>query len=487
MNKSLNSFCIDKTNEYKYLSVCQKLLTKSCDHSDNDFDNDSDNDSIPADLLTQSQKIAIDIFEPYSDSNPASIEFDEKMVEDAKSAIKYNRDTMSPDHKNKRKLTMQLAWLSYSDYDCAVNDTTKKFKFFTSSGNNPHGISDLDEFDVIDFYQSKTSSTVSGVKVPENTVYLAKDTVTENLYIAIRGTDPSLGAENLIKQILSEDSDVTMVSLNQPPLSITGQWEDPVGNVIDSNAKIAKGAATGINAISSYMPGRNDPAKTLSQKLIELIQGATTAPEVIVCGHSLGGTLVFALPAQLNYLINVQNSTVAKDATKAQFKWISFAGATPGNQTMAPFLEKFAYIADNSRVWNLYDIVPRLWIPELMTQHHKDLFYRYFVLSSDTGTPTKPAWPAKTILHPDTPPTDFVNVIGEFIKKAQKTSPAVFPFSNAIPLFNTTIFQVELTRSAGWWAKCVLSQHNHDYYLQTTGFDADGSKPAVPTNPKCTP
>lgn len=486
MNKSLNSFCIDKTNEYKYLSVCQKLLTKSCDGKSYG-DDCSDNDSIPADVLTPAQQISIDIFEPYSDSNPPPTEFDEKMVEAAKSAIKYNRDTMSQDHKDKRKLTMQLAWLSYSDYDCAVNDTDQTFKFFTSSGNNPPGVNDLDNFVVIDFYQSKTSSTTSsGVKVPENTVYLAKDTSTNNLYIAIRGTDPSLGAENLIKQILSEDSDVTMVSLNQPPLSITGQWEDPSGTAINSNAKIAKGTATGINAISSYMPGKNDPAKTLSQKLIELIQAAATAPEVIVCGHSLGGTLTFALPAQLNYLIN-QSGTVAVDGTKAQFKWISFAGATPGNQTMAPFLEKFAYIAEDSRVWNLYDIVPRLWIPELMTQHHKDLFTRYFVLSSDTGTPTKPAWPAKTILHPDTPPTDFANVIGEFIKKAQKTSPAVFPFSQAIPLFNTTIFQVELTRSTGWWAKCVLSQHNHDYYLQTTGFDADGSKPAVPTNPKCTP
>ena len=340
-----------------------------------------------------------------------------------------------------RKLAMELSWLAYLDYGEAVDKKTNNFNFFAN--NNPAGVTDLVGYTVIDYFEVKHAG--SGTP-PSNYVYLV-ETPTKDLFVVVRGTDPSLGILGLIEQVTAED-------LKLAPVATNPNWKTPAGGAPPSGMLIATGTSTGSQDILQIQ-GNLIKGKSLIATIQAKIAAAATAPKIMCVGHSLGGTLTFALPPQIQA---DTAATHAVDATHSKVYWMNFAGATPGNVALAAFLADFELNPGFSRVWNVFDLVPRLWDASLMANHYQFLYKQYFKY------PSMAVYPGRA---------DSAGLIPKFIKDTQKDTtgythpgendPAIYPFAS-IPPPTTGLFG-----GPAHWTKCVESQHSHYNYLVAVG------------------
>jgi hypothetical protein len=105
---------------------------------------------------------------------------------------------------------------------------------------------------------------------------------------------------------------------------------------------------------------------------IELVDGLRNAvqedngpdmEELIVTGHSLGGTLT---PVVASWLHETRDEW--SRGRPVRIFGYSFAGATPGNPAFARYIDRLGRRRDFTfhRIWNRYDIVPYAWDADLL-------------------------------------------------------------------------------------------------------------------------
>lgn len=118
---------------------------------------------------------------------------------------------------------------------------------------------------------------------------------------------------------------------------------------------LSRGTYLGLNTLIGL---QYNNGQTPVQFLDSAVAKAGSNVNVIVTGHSLGGALspAFALYYK-SHIANATNPTV----------WcFSTAGATPGNNTFATNYNN-ALGNNTIKAWNFYDVVPRAWVPSLLT------------------------------------------------------------------------------------------------------------------------
>jgi len=354
---------------------------------------------------------------------------------------KATQTIIPADAEANRRIAMELSWVAYLPYTEAVNPTTKALNFFAN--NNPVGVTDLVGYKVIDYYEFKKSGSGGP---PSNFAYLV-EAPSKDLFVVVRGTDPSLKIIGLLEQVISED-------LALKPTATNPNWKTPSGGAPPNGMLIASGTKTGVEDLLQIKGGL-DPSQTLITRIKACISAAATAPKIACVGHSLGGTLTFALPPEIQA---DTAATPAIDASHSQVYWMNFAGATPGNIALATFLAEFELNPGFSRGWNVFDLVPRLWDDSLMSNHHQYLYKQYFKYPSMTVYPGG---------------ADSFGLIPKFISVTKKNTtgythpgendPAIYPFES-IPPPTTGLFGKPAA-----WTKCVESQHSHYGYLVAFG------------------
>ncbi len=176
-----------------------------------------------------------------------------------------------------------------------------------------------------------------------NTMFIARQTGTDNYVVAIAGTDPTSKPDWIL-----EDFDI----VGMVP------WRS--NNDVDSSKKITLPTFTGLQALiwKPYMVDTKIPVTSVEF----LTAAALLKPiNVWVTGHSLGGALspTFAL-----FLNDTKNIWARKGAT---INCLAAAGATPGNDSFSAYYDRM--LGNNTfRVWNQRDVVPHGFQPNMIEE-----------------------------------------------------------------------------------------------------------------------
>jgi Lipase (class 3) len=173
-------------------------------------------------------------------------------------------------------------------------------------------------------------------------MYIAKNTLTHEYFVVIRGTNP-ISLESWLEQDFSVSTTQPMSNL---PQMISG---------FPPNITISQGAFNGINDLLSL----NDP--NTGDSALKFLQAENPA-YLYVTGHSLGGTLTPVLYTYLNWMLY--------DGVKvANMALWSFAGLTAGGDGFNRYLSTIinTYTDANGttalpwRIQNSLDIAPFLF------------------------------------------------------------------------------------------------------------------------------
>lgn len=165
-------------------------------------------------------------------------------------------------------------------------------------------------------------------------VYVARDTVTGQQAVAIRGsvTDPC--EEAFWLDWFQED----------PSVFRMGGW--PYGGA-PAGASVSHGSLSGLGSLLSL--------KDLNKQTLVAFLRANPTPNVLtaVVGHSLGGALAYLLAPYLHQEFSPGQNVL-------DFWPVTFAAPTVGNGTYAAWLQS-QFVASVSRYYNSVDVVPHAW------------------------------------------------------------------------------------------------------------------------------
>lgn len=167
-----------------------------------------------------------------------------------------------------------------------------------------------------------------------NQVFIARDTVTGQQAVVIRGsvTDPREAAFWL--DWFDQD------------LSVFRMADWPYGGA-PAGSRLSHGALAGLGSLLTLKDANR---KTVAAFLRANAGSGLTA----VVGHSLGGALAYVLAAYLG-------QEFGPDPRVQGFWPVTFAAPTAGNSTFAAWLET-AFSAGAGRFWNSDDVVPHSWM-----------------------------------------------------------------------------------------------------------------------------
>jgi hypothetical protein len=190
----------------------------------------------------------------------------------------------------------------------------------------------------------------------DNAMYVVRGsmgTILPEYCIAIAGTNPYSIFDGIVENVL--------INPMQP-----WQYSSPSGLA----PKISYGAFTALNILQGLKPGPNVPGTGTTLK--DFISASLNGPTRIdVTGHSLGGALASVIAL---WLFDTQSTWDPK--RYAQLACLPFAGPTAGNQDFARYFGESALGSRSTRLFNPFDIVPRVWnheslnsIPSLYDPH----------------------------------------------------------------------------------------------------------------------
>ena len=207
-------------------------------------------------------------------------------------------------------------------------------------------------------------------------MYVAKHIHSNNYHVAIRGTHRASAYS-----WIWEDFDV---GVTKPFSDLPG-----IPNGTMPNALISKGTFEGMKYLINMKSPYYSPVLP-PQNVVEFLK-ASSATDVHVTGHSLGGTLTPVMYAFLNYFLNPGTSH------PCNMHMISFAGLPPGGSGFNSYLSTIGLPTYKWRVRNTLDIAPLMWLsksavtdiysfhgvyPDTATQYAID---HYFYLASQSG------------------------------------------------------------------------------------------------------
>lgn len=183
-------------------------------------------------------------------------------------------------------------------------------------------------------------------RIADNAMFVvgSKSQTPERLVVAIAGTN---GFPFMSYGWNSEDFDVK--NTVPWPRSVDG-YQQPW---------IARGTYTGLKILLEMNPVRM-PHSQEGTLLDFLRTQDLDQKELIITGHSLGGTLAPVLALWLH-----EQKTMGSGRQGPKIRVQSFAGATPGNRDFAEYYEH-CLAQTTKRIWNDLDVVPRAWNRELM-------------------------------------------------------------------------------------------------------------------------
>ncbi len=179
---------------------------------------------------------------------------------------------------------------------------------------------------------------------PANTMFVVQNRADPDLYVvAIAGSNRTSAYDWCV-----EDFDVKTL--------VPWPYSHPLEG---ANAAIDHGTAIGLSILTKMKPRSKVTHVAGEGQLLAGFLGSIAGErevEVVVVGHSLGGTL-----APLTALWLADTQTDWDPRGNATVSTVAFAGATPGNQALAEHVERKlpgnrAVVVDNT-----YDVIPRLW------------------------------------------------------------------------------------------------------------------------------
>ncbi|HAS44350.1 MAG TPA: hypothetical protein DCS93_27985 [Microscillaceae bacterium] len=199
------------------------------------------------------------------------------------------------------------------------------------------------------------------VTIGETTAYFFKYYYVNNLIYLAKGVDPTNGKTIYVVSIAgtngvskqdwwTEDFAVKRLvnwDAKNHAFDIGFDEEDSMNNTnVKTQKKVAQGTLNGFNDLNSLKRGN----QTIFRYLESQIGDNPGNFEIIVTGHSLGGTLspVYAL-------------SLKEKAPDWNVSFFAFAGATPGNQAFADYTAQTLGENQMHSFWNKMDIVPHAW------------------------------------------------------------------------------------------------------------------------------
>ncbi|WP_427452289.1 lipase family protein [Litorimonas sp. WD9-15] len=176
-------------------------------------------------------------------------------------------------------------------------------------------------------------------------MYITLDKTTGVHHLVIRGTH-----RDSLFSWLFEDFSVgeTKPFFSLPGLTVGRRAEASLGDIM-----ISKGTWRGMTYILNMRSWMSKVG--LYMTALEYL-AHIKAKSVIVCGHSLGGTLTPPMYLYLNYLLNVIGKR------NCSLGLVSFAGLPPGGQKFATYFNQIFQNAYPWRIRNTLDIAPLMWL-----------------------------------------------------------------------------------------------------------------------------
>lgn len=172
----------------------------------------------------------------------------------------------------------------------------------------------------------------------DNMWYVARNSVTGEYVIAIRGTNFDAVLDWIVEDFW---------------ISFHKTW--PYGSISGLDPKIADGTALAIDKLLSVAPAAGIPGAGLSLPQFLRMQAAAAPITVTVSGHSLGGCLSSTLALALK---DTTTSWSPRHAPTVR-SW-SFAGPTAGNADFAVYTDR--RLGGSLHRWvNTLDVAPLAW------------------------------------------------------------------------------------------------------------------------------
>lgn len=167
-----------------------------------------------------------------------------------------------------------------------------------------------------------------------NQVFIARDTVTGQQAVVIRGSvaDPHEAAFWL--DWFGQD------------LSVFRMADWPYGGA-PAGSRLSHGALAGLGSLLTLKDANG-------QTVVAYLRANPGSGLIAVVGHSLGGALAYVLTGYLE-------QEFSPDQSVQGFWPVTFAAPTVGNSTFAAWLES-AFSAAAGRFWNSDDVVPHAWM-----------------------------------------------------------------------------------------------------------------------------
>jgi hypothetical protein len=175
--------------------------------------------------------------------------------------------------------------------------------------------------------------------VPANTMFVARQEQTRELFISIAGTNPFSAYA-----WFAEDFDVDETRA-------WGYGDAPEG------VATSKGTLTGLRALQGMVPPPGVPGEnqTLAEFLEVHLDQESEPVEVTVSGHSLGGVLS---PTLALWLLDTQKEW--DHHTRAMLSVYAYAGPTPGNDDFARYIDG-RFGERLNRIFNPFDAATHVW------------------------------------------------------------------------------------------------------------------------------
>jgi len=171
-----------------------------------------------------------------------------------------------------------------------------------------------------------------------NMLYVAGDTNSKQLAVAIRGTDWSFWLDWV--------QDLAVVLPLQPFTSI-------LPSTPANNPRIAAGTTVGLNQL---LAAQGSTSAGTQVDVVTFLRQAGPDADIFITGHSLGGCLASVLAPSLAFQLG----------SASNLKVYTFAAPSAGDQNFAEyynrlFMNQGTNISTAHRVYNSLDVVPNSW------------------------------------------------------------------------------------------------------------------------------